>query len=205
VLSASDFSKRRGQIKASLHIFDWLEDVLVWPVLLYRRLRYGYAFRLIRMAQPRYAKVDPADYKRLRGYEWFSRKGGNSFYARRHPASGKAAKQVLMYMHQEITEVPEGMVVDHINYDGMDNRRANLRAATRSQNLCHRRKRSGATQSKYKGIYWKKRNRKWEAMITFQRKKIYLGYFRDEIDAAKAYDRAARKYHGEFASLNFTD
>jgi hypothetical protein len=192
------------QIKVSLHIFDWLQDVLVWPVLLYRRLRYGYTFRLIRMTQPRYAKVDPADYKRLRRYEWSSRKGGRTFYALRY-VDGKRRNDVLISMHQGIIEVPEGMIIDHINHDGMDNRGANLRAATRSQNTCHRRKRSGATQSKYKGIHWKKRNRKWEAMITFQKKKIYLGYFRSEIDAAKAYDRAARKYHGEFASLNFPE
>ena len=155
------------------------------------------------MAQPRYAKVDPGDYKRLRGYEWFARKGKNSFYARRHAAGGKGKNGTLVYLHQEIIKVPEGMVVDHINHDGMDNRRANLRPATHSQNLCHRGKRSGATQSKYKGVYWRKKNRKWQALITFQRKKIYLGYFRSEIDAANAYDRAARKYHGEFACLNF--
>lgn len=108
-------------------------------------------------------------------------------------------------MHQEIIEVPEGMVVDHINHDSMDNRCANLRPATFSQNMCHRRKRSGAKTSKYKGVYWKKKNRKWVARIGFQKKEIHLGYFRSEIDAARAYDRAARKYHGEFASLNFPE
>jgi len=172
-------------------------------VLLYRRLRYGYAFRLIRMAQPRYAKVDPADYKRLRGYEWIAKKGRNSFYALRRAAAGEGRKKAVVYMHQEIIEVPEGMVIDHINHDGMDNRRANLRAATYSQNMCNVRKRSGTKHSKYRGIYWKKKNRKWGAMIGFEGKRIYLGYFRDEIEAAKAYDRAAMKYHGEFASLNF--
>ena len=106
-------------------------------------------------------------------------------------------------MHQKIIEVPQGMVVDHINHDGMDNRGANLRAATYSENMYHRKKRSGAKQSKYKGIYWRKKNRKWQALITFERKRINLGYFRDEIEAAKAYDRAAKKYHGQFASLNF--
>jgi len=108
-------------------------------------------------------------------------------------------------MHRELIEVADGLLVDHINHDGMDNRRANLRAATHSQNMYHRGKRLGATQSKYKGVYWRKRNRKWQALITFQKEKIYLGYFRNEIDAAKAYDRAARKYHGEFASLNFPE
>ncbi len=157
------------------------------------------------MAQPRYAKVDPADYKRLCGYEWLAKKGRNSFFARRRVPAGKGGKEALIYMHQEIIEVPEGMVVDHINHDGMDNRGANLRAATYSENMYHRRKRSGAKQSKYKGIYWRKKNRKWQALITFEKKRIYLGYFWNEIEAAKAYDRAAMKYHGEFASLNFPE
>lgn len=157
------------------------------------------------MAQPKYAKVDPADYKRLRGYEWLAKKGRNSFYARRHVPGRKGKKEALIYMHQEVIEVPEGMVVDHINHDGMDNRRANLRAATHSQNLCHRRKCPGQKSSKYKGVTWKKDNRKWQARIGFENKEIYLGCFRDEIDAAKAYDNAARKYHKDFASLNFPD
>ncbi len=108
-------------------------------------------------------------------------------------------------MHQELVKVPDGMVVDHINHDGMDNRRANLRPATYSQNLYHRKNRSGAKYSKYKGVSWKKHNRKWEARIGFEKKEIHLGYFRSEIDAARAYDRAAKKYHGEFASLNFPE
>ncbi len=192
-------------VEIPVRIPDWLESVVIRPVLLYRRLRYGYAFRRIRMAQPRYAKVDPADYKRLRKYQWLTRKGTNSFYARRHTPGGKGKKGSLIYLHQEIIKAPAGMVIDHINHDGMDNRSANLRAATHSQNLYHRRKRSGAAQSKYKGIYWRKRKRKWEATIKFEKKRTFLGYFRDEIDAAKAYDRAAMKYHGEFASLNFPD
>jgi len=157
------------------------------------------------MAQPKYTKVDQADYKRLRGYEWFAKKGRNTFYARGRVAGGKGKKEALIYMHQEIIEVPKGMVIDHINHDGMDNRRANLRAATHSQNMCHRKKRSGATHSKYKGVCWKKENRKWVAIIGFEKKRIHLGYFRSEIEAARAYDRAAMKYHGEFASLNFPE
>jgi len=149
--------------------------------------------------------VDPADYRRLRRYEWFAKKGKNSFYARRHAAGGKGKKGTLIYLHQEIIDVPKGMVIDHINHDGMDNRGANLRPVTYSQNLCHRKKRSGATRSKYKGVSWKKQSRKWVARIGFERKDIHLGYFRDEIEAARAYDRAAKRYHKDFASLNFTD
>jgi len=192
-------------IRVRFDIPDWLIRPFVALVLSYRRLRYGYAFRLIRMAQPKYAKVDPADYKRLRKYQWFaSAKAGNCFYARKHTTNGKT-NQKLLYLHQEIIEVPYGMVTDHINHDSMDNRKANLRPATHSQNTCHRRKPSHAKTSKYKGVSWKKSKRKWQAQIGFQKKDIYLGYFENEIDAAKAYDRAARRYHKDFACLNFPD
>jgi len=157
------------------------------------------------MAQPKYTKVDQADYERLRGYEWFAKKANKCFYARGCVADNKTGKEKMLYMHQMVIKVPDGMVVDHINHDGMDNRKANLRAATRAQNMRNRKKFANSSGSKYKGIYFRKRTRKWEAMITFERKKIFLGCFRSEIEAAKAYDRAAMKYHGEFASLNFPE
>ena len=147
--------------------------------------------------------MDPADYKRLNKYEWRSKKSGRCFHAIRQMRIGKSAKFTVIYMHRDVIKVPEGMVVDHINHDGMDNRRVNLRAATHAQNAYHTKKRSGATHSKYKGIHWRKKHKKWVARIMFEGKRIYLGCFRNEIEAAKAYDRAARKYHGEFASLNF--
>jgi len=157
------------------------------------------------MAQPRYAKVDPADYERLRKHEWFTRKGRNCFYAQGCVPAGKAGKKRLIYMHQMVIKVPDGMVSDHINLEGMDNRSANLRPATHSENMRHRKKFLGAMYSKYKGVHWHKLQKRWYARITFERKPIHLGCFRDEIEAAKAYDNAARKYHAEFACLNFPD
>ena len=196
---------RRGIIQLRITIASCLRRFGIWPVLLYRRLRYGYAFRLIRLAGPRYAKVDPADYHRLRQYEWFLKKGKNTFYALRTVPTAITGKHAHIFMHREVIHVPEGMMADHVNHDGLDNRTANLRPATRSQNMCHRKKRSAPTHSKYKGISWVKRKRKWHAQIMFQKKRIHLGYFRDEIEAARAYDRAAMKYHAEFASLNFPE
>jgi len=155
------------------------------------------------MAQPKYAKVDPADYKRLREYEWIAKKGRNSFYTVRYTAKNKAGNAGRIYMHKEIIKVPQQMVVDHVNHDGMDNRRANLRAATRAQNIRNRKKFCNSSGSKYKGAYENKKQKRWIARIMFEKKSIYLGCFRNEIDAAKAYDRAAMKYHGEFASPNF--
>lgn len=114
--------RRAEEIIAAIasHIFDWLQGLLIQPVLLYRRLRYGYTFRRIRMAPPRYAIVDPADYKRLRKYEWFMKKGRNCFYTFRDGSGKKAEGKSIIYMHQEIIQAPKGMIIDHINHDGMD-------------------------------------------------------------------------------------
>jgi len=172
-------------------------------VLIYRRLRYGCAFRRLRMSQPRYAKVDSDDYYRLRKYEWFAQGGAPNYYAVREVGTSKEKRRTVIYLHKEIIDVPDGMLIDHINHDGMDNRKANLRQATYWQNMYNRRKCSVAKSSKYKGVCWKKQTRKWVARITFEKKQIHLGYFKNEIDAAKAYDAAAKKYHKEFACLNF--
>ena len=109
-------------------------------------------------------------------------------------------------MHREVIDIPKNMVCDHINGVKLDNRKANLRPATVSQNLFNCSKRRPAEScSKYKGLEWDRIQRKWKARIQVNRRKIYLGSFTEEIDAAKAYDTAAKKHHGVFASLNFPE
>lgn len=108
-------------------------------------------------------------------------------------------------MHREIIHIPEHLVCDHINRNGLDNRKANLRPATVSQNLCNRTKTKAKTRSKYKGLEWDKTQRKWRARIQLNGRKIHLGSFANEIDAAKAYDKKARDLFGQFACLNFPD
>jgi hypothetical protein len=96
----------------------------------------------------------------------------------------------------------QDVFVDHINGNGLDNRKSNLRICTHQQNCENSRKRKKSF-SKYKGVYWSKNAKKWVAQITIDGKSKHLGYFELEEDAAAAYDKAAVKYFGEFACLNF--
>lgn len=142
-----------------------------------------------------YALVDADDYEWLNQYNWFLCGGG-------YAARNEKGKQILM--HREIMDPPEGMFVDHINLSRMDNRRTNLRICTPNENRRNQCKRARAS-SRFKGISWNKRTRKWCASIHFKGKPIWLGCFNDEIEAARAYDRAAVEYFGEFARLNFPE
>jgi len=105
-------------------------------------------------------------------------------------------------MHRCILELPDSLLADHVNANGLDNRKANIRPATRSQNTCNTPKYK-SSRSKYKGVTWHKQRKKWYARIRIRGRAISLGYFNDQTEAAKAYDNAAKKLHAQFASLNF--
>jgi len=100
-------------------------------------------------------------------------------------------------------DVPEDMVADHINHNGLDNRKANLRLATPADNARNARYPKINTSSKYRGVWYNRQTQKWRATIRVNRKRKQIGYFHNEVEAAKAYDRAARKFYREFAVLNF--
>lgn len=94
------------------------------------------------------------------------------------------------------------MVVDHINDDGLDNRKANLRTCTNQENLRNRRKnRKGS--SRYRGVHWAKKENRWCGRVAINGKRIYCGFFSSEDDAAKAVDATAIELYGRFARLNF--
>ena len=97
-------------------------------------------------------------------------------------------------------ECPE--YVDHINGNRSDNRWANLRAATNAENNRNRKPSQGSS-SRYLGVTWRRNEKKWAAQIRIEGKQTHLGYFTNERKAAQAYDKAAARYHGEFANLNF--
>jgi hypothetical protein len=175
----------------------------VWPLLLYRLLRFGYTYRRIWLGDGQFAILDQKDYERLSKFKWYIKGSFGKFYAAiNYKYDSKQTKTVSM--HREIMSAPAGLLVDHKNRDGLDNRRANLRLATYSQNNCNKLKREN-TSSQFAGVCFNKRGKRWGASIGNKGKRLFLGYFDSQIEAAKAYDEAAKKYHGEFARLNFSE
>jgi hypothetical protein len=189
---------------------NWLDFIFAFPLLTFRRFRFGYPFRRILLTEGKFTIVDPADFYRLNSFYWLTCGKNDNLYAARLIRL-KSGRLGTVLMHREIyfncsnahLSNLSRSVVDHRNTDSLDNRRANLRLATHSQNSCNSRRDKSNTYSRYRGVSFSKRKGKWFAAIRANGRKLWLGYFDNEIDAARAYDTAARKYHGEFARLNF--
>ncbi|MEN6424528.1 MAG: HNH endonuclease [Phycisphaerales bacterium] len=141
------------------------------------------------------AYVDAADYEELSRYTWHLASGG---YA------GRYEKRVLILMHRQIMNPPEGMVVDHIKGNRLDNTRAHLRVCTPSENARNRSKCGNAT-SQYFGVCYNKRRRKWIASIKVEGRVKEVGFSYDEKEAARAYDYAAVRNFGDYVRLNFPE
>jgi hypothetical protein len=155
------------------------------------------SIRLIPLTQGKFAIVGAEDYEWLSQYKWCALKThNNKFYAVRR----KNNKTIIM--HRQIMNAPAGLVVDHIDGNSLNNRKTNLRICTQAQNIHNSQPRRNRS-SKYKGVFWDKVNKKWSTNIRKGDKRIYLGGFDDEIEAALAYDRKAAELFGEFAYLNF--
>jgi hypothetical protein len=157
----------------------------------------------VRLSQGKVAIVDDEDFESVNQFKWYAHRDGNTFYAYRCFRLNGVRHKVSM--HQFIF----GEVnVDHKNLDGLDNRRLNLRRATKSQNGMNRQKDSRLLSSKFKGVYWHTKAARWRAQIGSGQKsheKQYLGSFKSEEEAARAYDEAAQRLFGEFAHLNFPE
>ena len=157
----------------------------------------------IQLTQGKVALVDDDMYEYLNQWKWYANNMNGKFYAIRNHRENKG-KQIKIAMHRLIIKPDKYMLIDHLDGNSLNNQKNNLRICTNSQNLMNRliyiNNKSG-----FKGVYWNKRSAKWMAYISFDNKMLYLGLFNNLKDAARAYNAAAIKYHGEFANLNKID
>jgi hypothetical protein len=154
------------------------------------------SIRYISLGEGKSVIVDAADYEWPNKCKWHALYGGIGY-----ACSETGNKRVLMC--RLIMNPPKGMVVDHINGNRWDNHRNDLQICTRARNSRNRRGNRGT--SRFKGVFGSTRSQKWIAAIKCGGKTKWLGSFTDEVEAAKAYDRAALKYFGQYACLNFPD
>ncbi len=192
------------KLRLTVSIPNWLDRIFAWPVLFYRERKFGQPYRKIRLTEGKFTLVDQNDFYWLNNFDWVTKKGNKSFYAVRLD-NDSPKWPTMVYMHRQIMGSPKGLLVDHRNCDGLDNQRSNLRIATHCQNRCNAKLSKTGCSSQYRGVHWAKKAKRWRANIDSQGKRIDLGHFDSEIDAARAYDTAAKKYHGEFARLNFSE
>jgi len=149
----------------------------------------------IPLTRGKFAIVDDNDFGWLSRFSWcaYQTRSTNTvkFYAGRSKG---------MFMHRLIMNPSKDQVIDHINRDSLDNRRSNLRICTKSKNSMNQAKTRGV--SKYKGVNWDKYAKAWRASIFFNKRKLNLGNYHDEAEAAKVYNDKAKEVFGQFALLN---
>lgn len=158
--------------------------------------------KAIELTKGQVALVDDDDFILLSQYNWYASKNKYTFYAKSDVRRSHPRRKI--YMHRLILNCPPGVEVDHVDGNGLNNQKSNLRMATRSQNLSNRGLVTNNT-SGYKGVVWRKDTNKWTAQLATKGRNRSLGCFPTAIDAARAYDEAAKKAFGEFAQLNFPD
>lgn len=139
--------------------------------------------------------VDDEDYEWLSKYNWYASK--NKYAITKLDGLTKS-------MHRLILGLTDSKILtDHINGNGLDNRRCNLRPCTPQENLRNMKKFRGL--SKYRGVSWCKQMKKWRVSLSIRGKSTYYGYYEDEEKAARLFDSIIKEKHGDFARLNFPD
>lgn len=157
--------------------------------------------KLIQLRRGEFAKVDDEDFELVSKYKWYANTNGRTKYVKSTIRNDNVQTIILMHRLVFPGEI-KGKQIDHIDGDGLNNQKSNLRICSHSENQMNRKPRINTT-SKFKGVYFKTKEEKWVAIIKLNGKTKWLGRFKIETEAAIAYDRAAKELFGEFAKLNF--
>jgi hypothetical protein len=143
--------------------------------------------------------IDPEDLPIILGRNWRLVRSKYQQGLIGYPKGGPKGQDE--YLHRLIMNTPKGLDTDHIDGNHLDNRKSNLRVCTKAQNQHNRHRAHGL--SKFKGVSWHTKTKKWQARVALNGKRIHIGVFDSEIEAAKAYDQKARELYGDFARPNF--
>lgn len=166
---------------------------------------YVLVMKTIPLTRGKVALVDDEDFQRISQHCWYAmknRRAVGTWYAARN-SSIKDGPRYKILMHREILGLSNPKVrPDHRDNDGLNNQKYNLRIATHQQNQWNQKKKKINAASPYRGVCLHKQRGKWYARIRINGKDTSLGLFASEIEAARAYNAAALKHHGPFASLN---
>ena len=155
--------------------------------------------KTLKLTQGKIAKIDDCDYEEIKEHSWFAHRSKkknikDTWYAGTNIRINGKLKTI--HLHTFIMNTPKSYDIDHINGDGLNNQRSNLRICTRSENLRNRKKVTGT--SKYKGVSFYKTTKKWRSQIDGK----HLGLYDTEEEAAKVYNNFAICLFGEFAKIN---
>lgn len=164
---------------------------------MHRKPRIEGEVAFVPLTQGKQAIIDACSAEIVSEHLWHVERNGKRFYAKRGVSlGGKRRKNI--YMHRALLAAPDGMEVDHIDGDGLNNKLSNLRLATRAQNAwncgLHEHNTSG-----FKGVSWHASKNRWRAQITFYGKRIHIGYFKTPEAAYSSYCKTSERLRGEFA------
>lgn len=156
------------------------------------------SFKLIPLTKGLFTKVDAADFDELSKYRWYAYKRTKTLIYAVRTGKKEVGEAQTVKMHSHLMKPVKPLQVDHIDGDGLNNQRSNLRICTAAQNNMNLGWKTNNT-SGYRGVWWEKGNKAWRSDIRVNKKIIYLGHFKDKYKAHLAYEAARKKYHGEYA------
>ncbi|HNX82743.1 MAG TPA: HNH endonuclease [Candidatus Omnitrophota bacterium] len=139
-------------------------------------------------------EIDKADEEKILSMHWCISKKSSGHYV--------VNRKTGVYLHRFIMKAEKGQTVDHINHNTLDNRKSNLRICSHAENTRNRKGKNKNNTSGLKGVFWIKSAKLWRAQIKVNNVIKYLGYYKNALDAAKEYDKAAKMFHGAFASFS---